>query len=248
MSSGSDSMILGSRSRIILILAVAAAALILYWPTSELAPLVRRLIAHPHHQRSKLSECVGAHRRFWLLPATDIFSAADHQRDSSAIIRPALLHGLNVAQHALNVALLGSLSWRLWGRLHWALAAGLLLGPFPLFLPGHHRVWAQCSSHHIRAIAPGFAHLFECYSGPVVEAPFGGSLQGSLFLLALLSYESAILFGAFAALVQWNEKGGLPRMTWRHPGRTHTQVARPTVVHFPVIGVTLLCGLPIFAP
>ena len=114
-----------------------------------------------------------------------------------------LLHGLNVAQHALNVALLVALSWRLWQKWARALASGLLLALFPFAYQA-----VAVNGHNIHPATTGLIILgLHCYLSGIRERKTRWWLiTGLIFLLALLSHETATLFGLLAALVQWNDQ------------------------------------------
>ena len=109
---------------------VAAAAVILYWPSFRLPLLYDDLL---HIRITKGLDLVtvwlptqdfGFYRPLTFLPLLIIKQLFGYY--------PAeLLHGINVVQHATNAVLLGYLSWRLWHKVHWALVTGLLLALFP---------------------------------------------------------------------------------------------------------------------
>ena len=124
-----------------------------------------------------------------------------------------LLHGLNVAQHGLNAALLVLLAWRLWPRPGRALAAGLLLATFPfayqaVAVYGHnvHPATAGLLLLGLHTYLWGLAGRRWWRVGP----RFWWGATGALFLLGLLSHESAILFGPLAFLTQWAYTGRWP--------------------------------------
>ena len=124
-----------------------------------------------------------------------------------------LLHGLNVVQHGLNAALLVLLAWRLWPRPGRALAAGLLLATFPfayqaVAVYGHnvHPATAGLLLLGLHTYLWGLAGRRWWRVGP----RFWWGATGALFLLGLLSHESAILFGPLAFLAQWAYTGRWP--------------------------------------
>ena len=116
-----------------------------------------------------------------------------------------LLHAINVAQHGLNAFLVALLVWRLAGRRAHALAAGLLLAVYPFSY--------QAVAVYGHNVHPHIANLFLLSAHVYLSARRGGGarrwwlLLGLLFLLALLSHESAILLGPFLALLEWRRQG-----------------------------------------
>jgi hypothetical protein len=190
-----------------------AAAVFLYWPSLYL-PIIYDDLLHIRIAKNLdlltvwfPTEAFGYYRPLTFAPLLVIKGLFGYY--------PAwLLHGLNVGQHALNTALLGWLSWRLWQRPRWALLTGLLFALFPfsyqavavyghnvhpataglILLALHGYLWAQKRGRRLR------------------NGGDAGTLGGSrlpwlftavIFTFALLSHESAILFGAFAGLVHW---------------------------------------------
>jgi len=111
-------------------LLVAGSAVILYWPTLHL-PLIYDSLLHIR-VATELdlvtvwlpTETFGFYRPLTFLPMLII-------RGWFGYYPAWLLHGLNVGQHALNALLLFALSWRLWRKPGWSVAAGLLLALFP---------------------------------------------------------------------------------------------------------------------
>lgn len=105
-------------------------ALILYWPTLQL-PLVYDTILHTQLADDlnwlsvwRPSEKFGFYRPLVFAPLLLI-----HQLFNG--YPAALLHGLNIAQHALNALLLTWLVWRLWADYRLALVSGLLFATYP---------------------------------------------------------------------------------------------------------------------
>lgn len=121
-----------------------------------------------------------------------------------------LLHGFNVVQHALNVALLIWLLRRLGQTAETAVAAGLLLATFPFAYQA-----IAVYGHNVHPTITNLL-LLGLHSYPTAQdsegrkRPFFWALTLGIFLLSLLTHESAILFGPFAALVQWTREGRLP--------------------------------------
>lgn len=132
-----------------------------------------------------------------------------------------LFHGLNVAQHALNVGLLVWLAWRLWGNGRQALLAGLIFAAYPFSY--------QAVAVYGHNVHPTIANLMLL----ALHAYLSGLRTGQrrwwwgtavFTTLALLTHESAILLGLLAFLLHWNEAGRLPgvnlrppRLDWRMP-------------------------------
>lgn len=181
-------------------LLVAGAALILYWPTLHL-PLIYDSLLHIRIARELdlatvwlPTEAFGFYRPLTFLPMLIIRDLFDHY--------PAwLMHGLNVGQHALNAVLLLALSWRLWHKASWAIAAGLLLALFPFAYQA-----IAVYGHNVHPTTAGLillglhAYLYSLREGKLTWA----LCTGLLFALGLLSHETAVLFGPLAALVHWN--------------------------------------------
>jgi hypothetical protein len=122
-----------------------------------------------------------------------------------------LLHGINVIQHAANAGLLAWLSWRLWGNGRFALAAGLLFALFPFSYQA-----VVVYGHNVHPTTVGLIllglHSYLMALDGEGKRPFWWTLTAFWFVLGLLSHESAVLFGGFAALVQWNREKNLPKI------------------------------------
>lgn len=123
-----------------------------------------------------------------------------------------LLHGMNIAQHALNVALVAWLGRRVWRTWRVGVAAALLFAAFPFSY--------QAVAVYGHNVHPTIANLILLGLHGYLSA--WEKRQRSLwaltllcFLLALLTHESAVLFGALAALLQWTKPGGAPRLSRR---------------------------------
>lgn len=181
-------------------LAAAFVAVVLYWPSLKL-PVIYDSLLHIRIARGLNFATV------WL--PTDKFSFYRPMtflpllfiRDLFGDYPAWLLHGLNVGQHALNVALLVALSWRLWRKRSWALAAGLLLALFPFSYQA-----IAVYGHNVHPSTAGLILLgLHTYLNGVRERKMGWwILTGFLFALGLFSHETAVLFGFLAALVHWN--------------------------------------------
>ncbi|MGD2078908.1 MAG: glycosyltransferase family 39 protein, partial [Chloroflexota bacterium] len=192
-------------------IALAAAgllALILYWPTLRL-PLIYDDLLHIRISGGLdllsvwlPTEEFGFYRPLTFLPLLIIENLFGRY--------PAgLLHGLNVFQHALNVVLLGLLSWRLWRRPRWTVVATLLMAFFPFSYQA-----IAVYGHNVHPTTTGILLLaLNTYLSAIRATKrqwLWWLLTAGLFVLGLLSHESAILFGALAALVHWNARGKLP--------------------------------------
>jgi len=197
---------------------VAATAVILYWPSLRLPLLYDDLL---HIRITKGLDLVSV----WL-PTQDFGFYRPLTFFPLLIIKqllgyyPAeLLHGINVVQQAINAVLLGYLSWRLWHKVHWAMAAGLLLALFPFSYQA-----IAVYGHNVHPATAGLLLIgLHTYLRAIrVERHQAAWLfvTAAILLLGLLSHESAVLFGAFAAFVHWNDKGRVPRLTLSHPGRS----------------------------
>ncbi len=122
-----------------------------------------------------------------------------------------LMHGLNVAQHGLNVALLVWLSWRLWHNGRFAVTTGLIFALFPFSYQA-----IAVYGHNVHPTTAGLLlaglHTYLTAIRGNGKRPFSSKrpfiwiITLLFFLLSLLSHESAILFGGFAALLHWNER------------------------------------------
>jgi hypothetical protein len=188
--------------RPLLIAAAAfAAAFILYWPTLNL-PLLFDDLLHIRLVKNLdfftvwlPSEDFGFYRPFVFLPFLIIKAIFGHY--------PApLLHGLTVAQHSLNAALLALLAWRLWHSPGRSLTAGLLLAVYPFAY--------QAVAFYGNAIYPTAAGLILLALHTYLNAI--QNREGSkkwfivtavLFFIGLLSHETIVLFGPLAFLVHW---------------------------------------------
>ncbi len=220
------------------------AALLLYWPTLSL-PLIYDDLLHIRIAGELTPLTVwlptssfGFYRPLTFLPLLLINSIFGGYP-------PALLHGLNVFTHALNAALLALLAWRLWRRPGRALAAGLLLALFPFSYQA-----IAVYGHNVHPSTAGIillalhTYLF-ARRGVVVRlrslrigARFWWATTAALFVLGLLSHESAILFGPFAFLTEWAADGHFPLQ----PGKPLKEYLRAPWFIFSLLGVTYLAG------
>lgn len=195
-------------------------ALLLYWPALSL-PIIYDSILHIRIVKGLdfasvwlPTSAFGFYRPLTFFPILLIKAVFGYY--------PAwLFHGLNVAQHALNVGLLVWLAWRLWGNGRRALLAGLIFAAYPFSYQAvavyGHNVHPTIANLMLLAL---HAYLSGLRTGQ--RQWWGGTAVFAM--LALLTHESAILLGVFALLVHWNEVGGLPglrlwppRLDWRAP-------------------------------
>ncbi len=162
-----------------------------------------------------------------------------------------LLHGLNVAQHGINVILLATLSWRLWRCRARTVTVGLLFGLFPF---SYQAIGMNHNPHPTTAgliLLALHTYLSALDSGEPQHSNVGidnkalrpflwWSTTGFIFMLSLLSHESAILFGPFAALVHWNHQGKLPDFQRRNSLNRLRQI--PPWFIFLILGVIYTIG------
>jgi hypothetical protein len=227
----------------VLAIALAAAALlamIIYWSTLRL-PLIYDDLLHIRITGSLdlvsvwlPTQAFGFYRPLTFVPLLII-------ERLFGTYPPVLLHGLNVFQHALNVVLLGLLSWRMWRRLHWTVASVLLMALFPFSYQA-----IAVYGHNVHPTTTGILLLaLNTYLSAI-----GGSqrkalwwlLTAGLFLLALLSHESAVLFGDLASLVHWNFENKLPTVRRGQLGPNLARIARQPWFIFLVAGGLFAIG------
>lgn len=195
-------------------LAPAAWAIWLYWPIRHL-PLIYDTLLHIRIANNLTlgsvwvpTEAFGFYRPLTFLPLILI-------RQLWGSYPPELLNALNVGQHALNTALLSALVWRCGGDRWRALAAGWLCAAFPFTY--------QAVAVYGHNVHPATANLLliglHLYVSLVRDRPAwarrGWLALSALFGLALLSHESAILFGVLAALVHSQLDPQLSVRRWR---------------------------------
>lgn len=225
----------GSQHRRLLLAttAVALVALWLYWPTLRL-PLIYDTLLHIRITGTLdwrtvwlPTEAFGFYRPLTFAPMLLIEQLFGHYPTW-------LLHGLNVAQHALNGALLVWLAWRLWQNGRLALAAGLIFVLFPFSYQA-----VAVYGHNVHPTTTGLILLgLHAYlSAWRTQRTRWWTVTGLLFALSLLSHESAVLFGGFAALLQWNNDKALPDL---RPSSLHPRCA-PWLI-FLLLGVAYLVG------
>jgi hypothetical protein len=131
-----------------------------------------------------------------------------------------LLHGNNVLQHAANAGLLAWLSWRLWSDWRRALVAGSIFATFPFTYQA-----VTVYGHNVHPAITGLVLLGLHSYLTAVSHPNPRKWQiitWGLFGLMVLTHETAVLFGGFAALVHICAKPELlkqPRQLLRQPWR-----------------------------
>lgn len=127
----------------------------------------------------------------------------------------SFIYAQNLGLHALAAALLTALAWRLWPRWPRALAAGLLFASYPFAY--------QAVDVAGNNVYPLLVVLVLLAGHTYLQALTGHRVwwvvTAVLFMLALLSHELAVLFGAFAALMQWAAAQRVEITQWRlRPG------------------------------
>ncbi len=225
---------------LLIVLLVIVVGILLYWPTLRL-PLIYDDLLHIRITKGLdfasvwlPTDAFGFYRPLTFLPLLLIKSIFGSYPSE-------LLHGINVLQHAFNAALLVALSWRLWRRAHWALAAGLLFVFFPFSYQA-----VSVYGHNVHPATTGLIlaglHTYLSAIRAQERAVLWWIVTVFLFALGLLSHESAILFGALAALVHWNEQGQLPRVNPRHPRTVFRQLVSWPWFLFLVGGMVYAAG------
>lgn len=128
---------------------------------------------------------------------------------------PMFVYSQNLLLATLNSLLVAGLAWRLWRRWPRSLAAGLLFCSYPF-------------SYQVVAVFGNNIYLF--LVGVILLAlhTYLLALEGRqgwwlvtavLFVIGLLSHELMILFGFFAALVQWAAQGSIRIGAWSRENR-----------------------------
>lgn len=193
------------------VLLVLAVGLWLYWPAVRL-PLIYDTLLHIRITKGLdwltvwlPTEAFGFYRPLTFVPLLIVKGLWGEYPGR-------VLQLLNIGQHLLNGLLLVGLCWRLWHRWWQAVLAGLFFVVFPFSY--------QAVAVYGHAVHPTTAGLLLLALHTYLSAltPAGTRfwlLTGLFFCFALLNHESAILFGALAALGQWNWQGW-PRFKFRH--------------------------------
>jgi hypothetical protein len=199
-------------------LAIAFLAILLYWPSLAL-PVIYDDLLHIRIVKGLNLRTVwlptgefGFYRPLTFLPLILIKRAFGYYPNW-------LLHGLNVVQHSLNAVLLVALAARLGFSRFQSVAAGLLFAFFPFSYQA-----VAVYGHNVHPTLTGLflmgLHSYLTAIRLTSNQQRDGrwrrwlwwGITGFIFLLSLLSHESAILFGAFAALLHWHERGRLPEL------------------------------------
>lgn len=180
--------------------AVALAALALYWPSLRLPNIYDTLL----HIRITTelnwgnvwlpAKSFAFYRPFTFVPLLAIKEVFGYH--------PAwLLNGINLFQHALNAALLAALAWRLWRNRRRAMAAGLLFAFFPF---SYQAVAVYGHNVHpaiVGVFLIGLHTYLKAQHASSNRAALWWALTGFVFVIGLLTHESAVLFGALACLM-----------------------------------------------
>ena len=233
------------RYKFFILLAVGVLAGWLYWPTLRL-PLIYDTLLHIRIAGGLTfatvwlpTEAFGFYRPMTFFPMLIIKGLFGGY--------PAwLLHGNNVVQHAVNAGLLAWLSWRLWPDWRRAVAAGTIFATFPfayqavavyghnvhpamagLVLLGLHSYLTALRTSGTQSYTEEAQRGTEeksVQNAKSVDKPtFNWQLiTGLLFILMVLTHETAVLFGGFAALVHICAQPELltqPRQLLRQPWR-----------------------------
>ena len=187
--------------------------LFLYWPTLRL-PVIYDDLLHIRITKSLNlanvwlpTEAFGFYRPFTFVPLLIIKALFGYYPNW-------LLHGLNVVQHALNVVLLIALSWRLWPNAGRAIATGLLFAVFPFSYQAIAVYGHNVHPTIVNLMLIGLhLYLSSRRVGEHRSKRITGLLQLAtwvIFVIALLTHESAVLFGFLAGMVQWCADGRFP--------------------------------------
>jgi hypothetical protein len=171
----------------------------LYWPTVRL-PLIYDTLLHIRIAGGLTlgsvwlpTEAFGFYRPMTFFPMLLIHRLFDGY--------PAwLLHGNNVVQHAVNAGLLAWLSWRLWADWRRALAAGAIFAVYPFAYQA-----VAVYGHNVHPAITGLMLLGLHTYLTAVSHPSPRKwwlITAGLFVLMVLTHETAVLFGGLALLVQ----------------------------------------------
>jgi hypothetical protein len=222
------------------VLLAALVGIVLYWPTIRL-PLIYDDLLHIRIAKGLDLANVwlptgefGFYRPLTFFPLILI-------KELFGYYPSELLHGINVIQHALNAALLVALSWRLWRNSHRAVAAGLLFVLFPFSFQavavyGHnvHPATAGLLLLALHTYLSGIRAKRRAYPWWIATV--------LVFVASLLSHESAVLFGVFAALIHWNDREGFPGVDLRKPKSSFMVLGRQPWFAFLAAGVVYAVG------
>ncbi len=203
----------------------------LYWPTVQL-PLIYDTLLHIRITGGLdfgsvwlPTEAFGFYRPMTFFPMLIIKALFGEY--------PAwLLHGNNVLQHAANAGLLAWLSWRLWPDWRRAVAAGTIFATFPFAYQAvtvyGHNVHPAMTGLVLLGLHGYVAALKKSGTQSYTEETQRGAerkwwiITWVLFGLMVLTHETAVLFGGFAALIHICTQPELltqPRQLLRQPWR-----------------------------
>jgi hypothetical protein len=193
---------------------VVAAALCLYWPIRQF-PLTFddllhiRLVKGVNYLTVWLPNTgFGFYRPVLLLPVL-------LTRTLFGYYPPAFMYGLNLLLHAGNTALLAALAWRLWQSWSRTLAAGLLFACYPFSFQA-----VAIFGNNVYLVLLALILLgLHAYLLALEQGGWWWLATAVLFFFGLLTHELMVLFGPFAALIQWAYTGHIEikRWPWRHP-------------------------------
>ena len=200
-------------SRVTVFLTIATAVFftaILYWPILKL-PLLFDTLLHIRLANNLTltsiwlpSEEFGFYRPFVFLPFV-IIKQLFHSYPSS------LLQSLNFGQQLLNTFLISALAWRLWHRWQRVLSVGLLFASYPFA----YQALASYGNNIYPAIAGLLLLMLHSYLWAIQTSKSQWWLLTTLlFLIGLLSHETAVVFGILAGLMQWVYQGKLDIPHW----------------------------------
>ncbi|MCL4262869.1 MAG: hypothetical protein KJ069_06625 [Anaerolineae bacterium] len=199
------------RRHVLLATAVAAAiiALCLYWPIRQF-PLSFDDLLH-----IRLVKGVN-YATVWLPTTNSAFFRPGlllpvlFTRSLFAYYPAPFLYGLNLLLHALNVALLVALAWRLWRRWPRALAAGLLLACYPF----SYQVVAAFGNNVYLVLLLLVLLALHTYLRALDKGGWWWPVTAVLFLVGLFNHELMVLFGFYAALSHWAYTGHMEIRVW----------------------------------
>ncbi len=195
------------------VLAAALIALCLYWPIRHF-PLAFDDLLH-------IRLIKGLNYRTVWLPRTDfaffrpvLFLPVMFTRSLFGYYPASFFYGMNLLLHALNAMLVAALAWRLWRRWSRALAVGLLLACYPFSF----QVVAVFGNNVYLVLLLLTLLALHSYLWALGRGRGWWLVTAVLFLFGLLTHELMVLFGIYAALVQWAYTGHIEitRWRWRH--------------------------------
>ncbi len=223
----------------LLVAAPAALALILYWPTLSLPILYDdllhiRIAGNLNWANVWLpTRDFGFYRPFTFIPFLILRTLFGHY--------PApVLHGLNLLQHAANAALLTGLSWRLGQGRARALASGLLFAVFPF---SYQAVAVYGHNVHPAIVGLMLTGLHTYLSALRSTTPRRWwAATVLIFIISLLTHETAVLFGLFVLGLTWAERGSWPALWPRTTANSSRAFAAEAWLVFAVMGALYTLG------